>query len=73
MPTARPGVAPVVATDPGGSVTWTAKYLPFGGVETSSGTPIALRFPGQWFQSESGLHQNWMRDYRSDYGAVPAG
>ena len=23
----------------------------------------ALRFPGQWFQSESGLHQNWMRDY----------
>jgi RHS repeat-associated protein len=22
-----------------------------------------LRFPGQWFQSESGLHQNWMRDY----------
>jgi hypothetical protein len=19
--------------------------------------------PGQWFQSESGLHQNWMRDY----------
>ena len=22
-----------------------------------------LRFPGQWFQAESGLHQNWMRDY----------
>jgi len=22
-----------------------------------------LRFPGQWFQSETGLHQNWMRDY----------
>lgn len=42
---------------------WTAKYLPFGGVETSTGTPIALRFPGQWYQSESGLHQNWMRDY----------
>ncbi|MEM9736279.1 MAG: RHS repeat-associated core domain-containing protein, partial [Pseudomonadota bacterium] len=22
-----------------------------------------LRFPGQWFQSETGLHQNWHRDY----------
>jgi len=21
------------------------------------------RFPGQWFQMESGLYQNWMRDY----------
>jgi RHS repeat-associated protein len=21
------------------------------------------RFPGQWFQTESGLHQIWMRDY----------
>jgi RHS repeat-associated protein len=36
---------------------------PFGGVRTTTGTPINLRFPGQWFQSESGLHQNWMRDY----------
>ena len=24
---------------------------------------MELRFPGQWFLSESGLHQNWMRDY----------
>jgi RHS repeat-associated protein len=24
---------------------------------------MALRFPGQWFQAETGLHQNWMRDY----------
>ena len=23
----------------------------------------SLRFPGQWFQAEAGLHQNWMRDY----------
>jgi RHS repeat-associated protein len=32
-------------------------------VRTTTGTPINARFPGQWFQSESGLHQNWMRDY----------
>jgi len=25
--------------------------------------PIDLRFPGQWFQTEAGLYQNWMRDY----------
>ncbi len=42
---------------------WSASYLPFGGVAVSSGTPIDLRFPGQWFQTETGLYQNWMRDY----------
>jgi RHS repeat-associated protein len=46
-----------------GTVVWSASYSPFGGVTTSTGTPITARFPGQWFQSESGLHQNWMRDY----------
>jgi RHS repeat-associated protein len=46
-----------------GVVVWSATYTPFGGVTTSTGTPITARFPGQWFQSESGLHQNWMRDY----------
>ncbi|MEM9930999.1 MAG: RHS repeat-associated core domain-containing protein [Bacteroidota bacterium] len=42
---------------------WEASYLPFGGVHTSTGANSELRFPGQWFQSEAGLHQNWMRDY----------
>ena len=54
---------PVFATNGAGVQVWTASYLPFGGVRTATGTPITLRFPGQWFQSESGLHQNWMRDY----------
>jgi RHS repeat-associated protein len=40
-----------------------ATYLPFGGVHTYTGALASARFPGQWFQSESGLHQNWMRDY----------
>jgi len=44
-------------------VVWTASYLPFGGVHVTSGAPVEARFPGQWFQAESGLHQNWMRDY----------
>ncbi|MFT4715854.1 MAG: RHS repeat-associated protein [Paracoccaceae bacterium] len=54
---------PVFATDGTAAVVWSASYQPFGGVHVSSGSPIDLRFPGQWFQAESGLHQNWMRDY----------
>ena len=54
---------PVVANNFRVAVVWTASYLAFGGVRTTTGTPIEARFPGQWFQSESGLHQNWMRDY----------
>jgi uncharacterized protein RhaS with RHS repeats len=54
---------PVFATNSTGVKVWTATYTPFGGVHTSTGTLPTARFPGQWFQSESGLHQNWMRDY----------
>ncbi len=43
-------------------------YLPFGGVHTTTGDPIKLRFPGRWFQSENGLDQNWMRDYDPNTG-----
>lgn len=54
---------PVFATDSTGTKIWEATYLPFGGVHTASGPISALRFPGQWFQTETALYQNWMRDY----------
>jgi RHS repeat-associated protein len=54
---------PVFATNVSGVKVWTATYNPFGGVYVSTGSLPTARFPGQWFQSESGLHQNWMRDY----------
>lgn len=54
---------PVFATNAAGIKVWTAAYSPFGGVAASTGTPAAMRFPGQWYQAESGLYQNWMRDY----------
>ena len=54
---------PVFATNDAGAVVWSATYYPFGGVRVTQGTPIGLRFPGQWFQAESGLYQDWMRDY----------
>jgi RHS repeat-associated protein len=54
---------PVFATTTSGTVVWRASYLPFGGVHVTTGAPIDARFPGQWFQAEAGLYQNWMRDY----------
>ena len=54
---------PVFATDASGAKVWEATYTPFGGVHTQTGNLPTPRFPGQWFQTESGLHQNWMRDY----------
>ena len=54
---------PVFATNTAGMKVWTASYNPFGGVRTTTGTPIPARFPGQWFQADSGLHQNWVRVY----------
>jgi RHS repeat-associated protein len=54
---------PIYATNATGAKVWTATYQPFGGVHTSTGALTTARFPGQWFQSESGLHQNWMHDY----------
>ena len=54
---------PVFATNLNGTVAWEASYLPFGGIDASSGPNPTLRFPGQWFQSETGLHQNWIRNY----------
>ncbi len=49
---------PVFATDPDGVKVWEASYLPFGGVHVSTGA-INLRFPGQWFQSESPIPSGW--------------
>ena len=54
---------PSFATDGTGAVVWDASYKPFGEVDTSTGAPINLRYPGQWFSAESDLNQNWMRDY----------
>lgn len=47
-----------MATDEAGNVVWAVEYLPFGGVHVASGDAIDLRFAGQWFQLENGLHQN---------------
>ena len=47
-----------------GAVVWQAAYLPFGEVQISVNTVTNnLRFPGQYYDAETGLHYNWNRYY----------
>jgi RHS repeat-associated protein len=52
-----------------GTVVWSARYDSFGlatvGVETVKNN---LRFPGQYFDYETGLHYNWHRFYDPETG-----
>lgn len=64
---------PMLATDDTGAVVWSATYYPFGGihqvnVDTGALSAQELRFPGQWFQAETGFHQNWHRTYDPTLG-----
>ena len=60
---------PVAMTGATKQVVWSASYLPFGGEYQITG-PASLdaRFPGQWFQMESGLAYNWHRHYDASLG-----
>jgi RHS repeat-associated protein len=42
---------------------------PFGETITITGTVMNnLRFPGQYYDAETGSHQNWYRDYKPEIG-----
>ena len=52
-----------------GTVVWQAAALPFGRTQVQLGTvQNNLRFPGQYFDAETGLHYNWNRYYDPDTG-----
>lgn len=61
---------PILATDMAQGVLWQAVIDPWGQVSMLSppAGDLDLRLPGQWFQAESGFHQNWMRDYDPTLG-----
>ena len=60
---------PVLMTDGSAAVVWQASYLPYGEVVSITGTAtLDQRFPGQWFQLESGLAYNWHRHYDATTG-----
>jgi len=67
---------PLMMTDQTGQVVWQAEYLPFGepvsinedvdgdGVNVTNN----LRFPGQYYEQEIGLHYNLLRSYQPFVG-----
>ena len=60
---------PQKLTDGAGQVVWSASYRAFG--EASIGVGYVtqnLRFPGQYYDEESGLHYNYHRYYDPDMG-----
>ncbi|MBF0644491.1 RHS repeat-associated core domain-containing protein [Desulfuromonas acetoxidans] len=67
--------APILLTDATGTAVWSAQYAPFGQATINNdvdgdGTEVVcnLRFPGQYFDAESGLHYNWHRYYEPRSG-----
>jgi len=68
--------SPILMTDKLGKVVWNVAMDPFGNVIPYKGrhgdfirnVVNNLRFPGQYYDTESGLHQNWHRDYDPKLG-----
>ena len=60
---------PVELRNAQGSAVWQAAYEPFGAVHAVTGSlTLDARFPGQWFDLETGLHYNWHRHYDPTLG-----
>ncbi|MGH9892313.1 MAG: RHS domain-containing protein, partial [bacterium] len=60
---------PQILTDETQQVVWAADYRPFGEATlTKDNVTFNLRFPGQYYDSESGLHYNYYRDYGPSVG-----
>lgn len=61
---------PIAMTDTSGTLVWRAEHTPFGSIYALTVGTIAnnLRFPGQYFDSETGLSQNWFRDCETKIG-----
>jgi RHS repeat-associated protein len=64
------GTPRVVTTQAGAEVwDWPAIQNPFGERAASGdGYTLNLRFPGQYFDAETGLHYNYFRDYEPGVG-----
>jgi len=60
---------PQVMTDANGTVVWSALYSPFGNATVATSTiENNLRFPGQYYDAETGLHYNYFRYYNPRTG-----
>ena len=60
---------PIRLTNAAKAAVWTAVWKPFGEPQSITGAAsLDARFPGQWFQLESGLSYNWHRQYDASTG-----
>jgi RHS repeat-associated protein len=60
---------PILMTDKDGNKVWEGEFLPFGEEYLITGSVTNnLRFPGQYYDGETGLHYNWHRDYKPELG-----
>ena len=61
---------PKMLTDISGNVVWSASYDAFGKASVDAASTITnnLRFPGQYFDAETGWHYNYHRYYDSETG-----
>ena len=61
---------PKMLTDISGAVVWSATYDAFGKATVDAGSTVVnnLRFPGQYYDAETGLHYNWNRYYEPTTG-----
>jgi RHS repeat-associated protein len=60
---------PVRMTNSAKASVWDVVYTPWGAFHSATGAQtLNTRFPGQWFQLESGLHYNWHRHYDPTLG-----
>jgi len=61
---------PQQMTSVSGAVVWAAEYGAFGQAHVDAGSSVVnnLRFPGQYYDGESGLHYNYHRYYDSESG-----
>jgi RHS repeat-associated protein len=60
---------PQKMTNENGALVWAADYLPFGEADVTIETiENNLRFPGQYYDSETGLHYNYHRYYDPSTG-----
>ena len=60
---------PQMLTRPNGSVVWQGQYDAFGEVtQTNTQVSNPIRFPGQYYDQETGLHYNWNRYYDPEIG-----
>ena len=61
---------PQKLTDADGATVWSALYTSFGEAQVVPASTITnnLRFPGQYYEAETGLHYNFWRYYDSNSG-----